>query len=169
MTATDEVIEALVRREGGYVDHPADRGGPTKYGITRGTLSVVRGRPVSAAETAALGVDEARAIYRDLYVIRPGFDRIEDGRLREQVVDAGALHGTGWAARRLQEVAGVAVDGVIGPVTLATVNGALSPGALARAYLRRRVHRIGRIVQADATQLPFVVGWLDRATSFLRS
>jgi lysozyme family protein len=33
---TDEgdLIDALIDREGGYVNHPADRGGPTRYGIT---------------------------------------------------------------------------------------------------------------------------------------
>src|SRR4051812_11797343 len=28
------LIEALIDREGGYVDHPADKGGPTCFGIT---------------------------------------------------------------------------------------------------------------------------------------
>ena len=30
----DELIDALIEREGGYVNHPSDRGGATKYGIT---------------------------------------------------------------------------------------------------------------------------------------
>ncbi len=30
----DLLIAALIEREGGYVNHPADRGGPTCYGIT---------------------------------------------------------------------------------------------------------------------------------------
>ena len=30
----DALIEALLDREGGYVDHPADKGGPTCFGIT---------------------------------------------------------------------------------------------------------------------------------------
>ena len=30
----DELIDELIEREGGYVNHPADRGGPTKFGIT---------------------------------------------------------------------------------------------------------------------------------------
>jgi lysozyme family protein len=34
MTDLDELINALIEREGGYVNHPADRGGPTRYGIT---------------------------------------------------------------------------------------------------------------------------------------
>ena len=30
----DELIDELIEREGGFVSHPADRGGPTRYGIT---------------------------------------------------------------------------------------------------------------------------------------
>ena len=29
-----ELIDELIEREGGYVNHPADRGGPTRFGIT---------------------------------------------------------------------------------------------------------------------------------------
>ena len=30
----DSLIDGLIDREGGYVDHPADKGGPTCFGIT---------------------------------------------------------------------------------------------------------------------------------------
>jgi lysozyme family protein len=30
----DNLVDALIEREGGYVRHPADRGGPTCFGIT---------------------------------------------------------------------------------------------------------------------------------------
>ncbi len=39
-TQTDaQIIDAILRREGGFVDHPADRGGATKYGITHARRS----------------------------------------------------------------------------------------------------------------------------------
>ena len=30
----DALIDGLIEREGGYVNHPADKGGPTCFGIT---------------------------------------------------------------------------------------------------------------------------------------
>jgi len=39
------VIYDLIEREGGFSNHPADKGGPTKYGITQQTLSEWRGVP----------------------------------------------------------------------------------------------------------------------------
>ena len=31
----DDLIDDLIAREGGFVDHPADKGGPTRWGITQ--------------------------------------------------------------------------------------------------------------------------------------
>ena len=36
MTA-DQIIEGILGKEGGYVDHPSDKGGPTRWGITQTT------------------------------------------------------------------------------------------------------------------------------------
>ncbi|MEX2649522.1 MAG: glycosyl hydrolase 108 family protein [Alphaproteobacteria bacterium] len=162
-----DLIESILVNEGGYVDHPADRGGPTNHGITLATLSDWRGAPVTAADIEALTRDEARRIYRRRYIEDPKFDRIADPDLRRVVVDAGVLHGTSWASRRLQEIASAAVDGVIGDRTLAKVNGHPDPDELRRAFVRRRIVAIGRIVQRDPSQAVFVVGWLNRATSFI--
>jgi lysozyme family protein len=65
MTTTDDaILAAILRREGGFVNHPADRGGPTHYGITQATLQAWRGRAVSEEDVRALSVEEAKAIYR---------------------------------------------------------------------------------------------------------
>ena len=34
----DKILNDIIEREGGFVNHPADKGGPTKYGITTPTL-----------------------------------------------------------------------------------------------------------------------------------
>lgn len=162
-----DLIESILASEGGFVDHPADRGGATNFGITLATLGEWRGAPVTAADVAALTEVEARRIYRRRYLEDPGFDRIADPDLRLVVVDAGVLHGTGWGSRRLQEIAGAAVDGVVGEQTLAMVNGNPDPGALRRAFVRRRIVKIGEIVRRDPSQAVFLVGWLNRATSFI--
>ena len=46
---TDCLINDVIERfEGGYTNHPADRGGPTNMGITRAALSEYLGRRLRA-------------------------------------------------------------------------------------------------------------------------
>ena len=72
VVGVDGLIDALIEREGGYVDHPADRGGPTCFGITE---AVARAHGY-AGRMANLPRDEAAAIYRRLYWLRPRFDEV---------------------------------------------------------------------------------------------
>ncbi|RMD88945.1 MAG: hypothetical protein D6807_04715, partial [Alphaproteobacteria bacterium] len=72
----DAMIDALIGREGGFVDDPDDPGGATKYGITLAVLEGWRGRRLGREDVAALKLAEARAIYAELYYRRPGIDRL---------------------------------------------------------------------------------------------
>ena len=160
---TDRIIDRIIAREGGFVDHPADHGGPTKFGITQRTLGEDLRRAATWVDVHALTKDEARRILRRMYVMKPGFEKIADAALRAQVIDAGVLHGTGWAARRLQEIVDVRADGIIGPVTLKAIDFDGKLDGLGGRFLARRLHKIARIVAHDPAQLVFLVGWTDRA------
>lgn len=118
----------VFRHEGGFVDHPRDPGGATKYGITRATLSVWRGRPVSKTDVRRLTRDEAAAIYRARYWNAVRGDDLPAG-VDYCVFDAAVNSGPGRAARWLQAAARAPQDGVIGPVTLAAAAGR-DPGQL---------------------------------------
>lgn len=182
MDALNTLIDGILKREGWpkYTDHPADRGGPTKGGITLRTLTAWRGRPCTAADVAALTEEEVRAIYRRQYVEQPGFDRITDPALRELVVDAGVLHGQPtaalWLQRAVNAAAGralVAVDGKAGPQTMAAV-ARLPAAILGLLMVAERVRGTGRIVSDDARcrgrtedQALNAAGWANRTADLL--
>lgn len=161
----DRLIDGILDAEGWpkFTNDPNDRGGPTKGGITQQTLSAWRGKPVSAADVGALTGPEVRAIYREEFVVGPGFDKIDDPDLRFYVVDAAVLHGQAWAARRLQEVAGVAADGAVGPVTLAAVNADDSGAKLNLLFAARRVRKVVDIAVKDPPQVKWLRGWINRS------
>jgi lysozyme family protein len=118
-SASFEPAFALVlAQEGAFADHPADPGGPTKFGITRATLEQARGTPVSVEQVRMLGVAEAKAIYRERYwnVVRA--DELPSG-VDLVVFDCAVNSGPARAVRLLQKVLNDPVDGIVGPVTLA--------------------------------------------------
>ncbi len=138
----DAALAAILAEEGGYVDHPLDPGGATKFGITRATLSAARGRPVSKAEVMALSPEAAAEIYRARYWKAVRGDDLPAG-LDLAVFDAAVNSGPSRAIRLLQEALSVPEDGVFGPGTLAAVKAAdparaiESVSALRLAFLRR--------------------------------
>lgn len=166
MQNSQQIIDAIIRREGGFVNHAADRGGATNYGITQQTLAEYRGHPVSVDDVRNLTADEARRIYADRYITRPSFDRIAHPAMMGLAVDCAVNHGPDRAARWLQQAAGVAVDGAVGPVTLAAVNGA--DGAyLYRHVLAERCRFYGSLVTRDPSQAAFAAGWAVRLAEFI--
>jgi lysozyme family protein len=176
--STRALVDGILRREGAqYSNHPADRGGPTKYGITLERLQAWRRRPTFAADVEQLAEGEAREIYLSEYFTAPSFDRINDERLQELVVDCGVNHGVDTAAKWIQSAAAVATDGKLGPVSLAAINGG-NQVALYLRVLAARVRIYGRLVTNDpkladlgaaakGLQAQNAAGWNNRAAEFI--
>jgi lysozyme family protein len=166
---SDVIIDDILRREGGYVDHPADRGGPTNFGITLETLRDWRGRAVAAQDVQRLTADEARAIYRARYITQPGFDQLPPGDLQALLVDCAVHHGVARArlfVRTLQKLGGLTADGVIGPQTLGAI-ATVGSDRVRRELLKLRGHFIAGILRRNKTQWPFAAGWLNRLMEFV--
>lgn len=122
-------LEVVLAHEGGYSNHPADRGGPTNHGITLRTLAEWRGvdpADLSAEAVASLSREEAEAIYLARFWNPIRGDELPPG-LDLAVLDYAVNSGVRRAARALQGVVGASVDGVIGQKTLAAVRRADAP------------------------------------------
>jgi lysozyme family protein len=164
----NEIIDAILIREGGYVDHPNDRGGPTNFGVTQATLAEWRGRPVTADDVRNLTVGEARELYRDRYIVKPGFLAIENQQVRAHAVDCAVNHGPVNAVKMLQLAAHVFADGHLGPQTRAAVN-RMTAAALYRRLCAERAKFYGQIITRDPSQSVFAAGWMARLAEFIES
>ncbi len=169
----DDMISEILRREGGYVNHPADRGGPTNMGITQRTLSAWLGRDASIDEVRNMDEATAREIYERNYLSGPRIDTLPP-EIVPFVFDASINHGPKSAVRVVQRVCNEAgfgpgdVDGVIGPQTRAMAEKAqrdMGPFFLAALCEdRRNVYR--RIIANDSSQQVFEAGWMNRVAEF---
>lgn len=78
----EKIVELLFGLEGGYTNHPNDRGGKTNYGVTQDTYNAWRkmnNLPPGSVKTD-LTKDEARNIYYNMYWKESGADKYTDPR-----------------------------------------------------------------------------------------
>lgn len=156
----DDLITEIIEREAGFVDHPHDRGGPTRWGITKATLQSWRGHHVTREDVRSLDQGEARDIYRAQYVVAPGFEALPEP-LRAQVVDFGVNAGPHQATKTLQRVVGVKDDGVLGARTRAAIASA-DLSEVTRRFWQERIRYYGHLVALRPTNATFLDGWLNR-------
>jgi lysozyme family protein len=176
----DRLIEELIEREGGYVNHPNDKGGPTRFGITE---AVARAHGYSGA-MALLPREEAAAIYRRLYWLRPHFDEIAKRApaIAAELFDTGANMGPAVAVTFLQraltalnrngkDYPDLVPDGRAGPRTLAALDGFLEARGkrggetvLMRALEALQGERYLRLAERRPANESFLYGWLANRT-----
>lgn len=180
MTNIDQYIDDLIKREGGYVSNPADRGGPTKYGIA---LTTAR-RSGYTGNMQDLPIALAKHIYTQQYWIEPRFDRINavSPAVAEELLDTGVNCGTGFAKPLLQRALNLLnnngnlypdleQDGVYGDKTIAALTSYLKlrgkPGevVLLRVLNTLQGQRYIDICEKNPSQKQFVYGWFANRVS----
>jgi lysozyme family protein len=171
----DELIDAIIDREGGYVNHPADKGGPTCFGITE---AVARAHGYAGAMRQLPRADAA-AIYRRLYWLRPCFDEVAKRSpvIAAELFDTGVNMGPAVAAtfiqrvltalnRNAQDYPDLTPDGRIGAVTLSALDaflasrGASGETVLLRALEALQGERYLRLAERRPANEAFLYGWL---------
>lgn len=169
------LIDEVIEREGGYVDHPADRGGPTRFGIT---LAVARAYSYGGT-IKALPRRVATVIYRQAYWERPGFAFVAEmmPRIAAELFDTGVNMGPPTAGRFLQralnalnrnqkDYADLKVDGQVGASTLRAVGsfrairGTGGEAVLLKAMEALQGERYIALAEGRPANEAFLYGWL---------
>ncbi len=161
----DEIINATVKAEGGYVNDPSDKGGETNYGIT---VATARANGYKGG-MRDLPLQTAKDIYRSEYLVKPGFSNFPSP-IAAELFDTGVNMGPATATKFLQRAinalqgSGLAVDGKMGPATRNAVAVYLASRSNAQDILLKALNclqgvRYIELVEGNATQRKFVNGW----------
>lgn len=116
-------LASALRHEGGYSNHPDDKGGPTNLGITMATFRKWVKKDGTVADLKAMTREQAAKCYRAVYWNAVKGDDLPPG-IDYAVFDYAVNSGPSRAVKALQGILGVAADGVVGPVTLAAAQAA---------------------------------------------
>ena len=171
----EELIDDVIEREGGYVDHPADRSGQTNWGVTKavarqnGYMGDMRNLPRQVAAD----------IYKQIYWTTPNFHKVADKarNLAQEMFDTGISMGTGTAAGFLQralnalnrnqkDFADLTIDRRVGPATINALAAFLrTRGPEGEQVLIKAIEALQgahylRIAETRPSQEAFVFGWL---------
>lgn len=152
----DQVFDKLIGHEGGYVFNPHDPGGETKFGISK--------RSYPHLDIHALTLADAKTIYKRDFWDRAQCDKLHPD-LAFELFDGAVNSGIGQAIRWLQRAVGVADDGVVGPLTLASINRENDPSAVQARYNGHRLDFMTRLSTWDV----FGKGWARRIAFNLQS
>ena len=135
MATFEKAIPIILKHEGGLVDHKADPGGITNFGIS---LRFLKDFPedgdinadgvVNAEDIRNMTVRDAMKIYHKHWWVKYRYDLINDQTIATKIFDLSVNMGAKRDHMLLQQALNKAfgmkltVDGIIGPATRAVIN-----------------------------------------------
>lgn len=144
-----------------------DKGGPTMCGVTLNTFRMWRknkGKPApSISDLKRLTFDEWVAILRHLFWDPCRADEISNDSIAMMLVDWRWVNGL-QAIRDAQNVLSLRQDGIVGPKTLAALNGP-EPESIFTRLKAARLASYRKIVERNESQKIFFNGWVNRTNS----
>lgn len=183
MADFDKAIRVVLEHEGRFVNNPNDPGGATDYGISLYWLKslgdldgdgelegdVNHDGRVDIEDIKALTHESACGFYRTYWWEQYHFDHLDNDDVAAKVFDTAVNMGGVTAIRLLQQSlcaigCPVAVDGKLGPATLAAANNA-SPDDLLEDFRRLQAGRYAVLAEHNPKLRGFLKGWLKRAAS----
>ena len=175
MKTIAQLIDEVIEREGEYSNHPADRGGPTRWGVTE---QVARAYGFKG-DMRALPRPTADTILTQQYVTDVRFDQVAAiySRIGAELVDTGINMGQSVAGGFLQRALNalnrgatdypdLKVDGQVGAMSIAALKaykakrGAAGEVVLLKALDSLQGERYISLTESRPANEAFLYGWL---------
>ena len=160
MAKAELLMPFILKWEGGFSDHPVDRGGATNMGVTLTTFQTFYGADRTADDLRAMTEAQWLHIFKTGYLDRWQADRIVSQSLADILVDWLWASGV-YGITRPQKILGVEPDGIVGEKTLAALN-SQRPEPLFLQIKAARIAFVEGIVRNNPSQKVFLQGWKNR-------
>jgi len=173
----DEIFSTILGKEGGYVNNPADKGGPTNWGITQ---AVARAHGYTG-DMKDLTRQQALNILESDYWVGPRFNQVSEvsNAIAVELTDTGVNMGPSVAAKFLQRALNVfnnqgklypdiVADGQIGPRTITALQSFLSARSrdgekvMLKALNSLQGARYIDLAESRPAHETFAYGWFER-------
>lgn len=175
MKSVEQIIEDIIKVEGGYSNHKDDKGGATMYGVTE---KVARENGYKG-QMQDLPKDFAKAVYLKQYFLAPRINLVFDvsEEIAAKMTDIAVNMGPKWPCMWLQQslnmlnrngkdYADIAEDGVIGKGTVAALKALIAKrGKVGEETVLKLLNvlqgqRYIAICEARPANYEFMCGWI---------
>lgn len=150
----------ILRLEGGYTDKLNDGYACTNKGVTIDTFRSYFGKDKTCADLKKITDEQWDRIFLDGYWNKWKADEIEHQAIANLLVDWTYTSGK-YGIIYPQQVLGVTADGIVGPKTLAALNGYGNCKELFQKLWDRRKKHFESLNKPQ-----FIKGWLNRLDNF---
>jgi len=157
MADFNKAIVITLKNEGGYINDPLDKGGETKYGISK--------KSYPDLDIKSLSIEQAKEIYKKDFWDCLKCNFIENQKLANKIFDMSVLMGIKNVVKKLQLViclkycVNITIDGIIGIETLNYINGHKSD-IIYEEFIKQLDNYLH-----DLNKPKYIQGWIKRLYS----
>lgn len=173
MSFFENIIHELIELEGGYVNHPKDKGGKTKYGISNKFLNSIN----KILDINKITKEDAKKLYKEYFWDFYKFDLLPENEVTKKLFFSSVNMGFKNAVRILQSSINVylanrdqknigflIVDGFLGVKTRYCLNNA-EDGILLQIFKKNLCDHYKLLVNNGKVSEVFIKGLINRALS----
>ena len=161
MSNFSKSLPYILKKEGGYVNDPDDRGGETYKGVARKIWPEWNGWKFVDAKNWDKADSCLESFYKENFWDKCKLDLIEDDEIATSIFDFAVNAGVKTSIMLAQKAVGVDSDGIIGEKTISAINECDSSDFLA-AFALVKIARYISICKKNPSQKKYFYGWVCR-------